>query len=159
MRVSGLFVVRCEVASMNPAIAAAILGLIGSLGAALVTYLFTKKREREAEWRKEKLAYYMTFIESMSGTIEGDASPEGHRAFSKATNNLLLFAPQSVVEAVNAFRDEVRISNPTRTQEQHDKLLAMLLLQIRRDIGVSPPDNAATFRPILWASGANKNAT
>lgn len=143
---------------MNPTIVVAIVGLISSLGVAAVTYWLTKKREREAEWRKEKLAYYMAFIESMSGTIEGDASPEGHRAFAKATNNLLLFAPQSVVAAVNAFRQEISISNQSRTQEQHDRLLATLLLQIRRDVGVSPTDNKNTFKPILWASGVNKNA-
>src|SRR3989338_2614514 len=107
---------------MSAAFITAIIGFFGSLVVASLTYWFTKRREREAEWRKEKLAYYKAFIESMSGIIEGDASPEGHRVFAKATNNLLLFAPQSVIEALNAFRYEIRAFNLNRTREKHDKL-------------------------------------
>jgi len=133
-----------------------IIGLVGSVLVVAITYWFTKQRERVAEWRKEKLAYYKTFVESLSGIVEGDASPEGHRAFAKSTNNLQLFAPQPVIIALNAFRNEIRVSNSNRTQEQHDKLLAVLFLAIRQDIGVFPPDNPATFSPRLWTSGTDK---
>ena len=137
----------------------ALIGLVGSIVAAALTYWFTKRREREAEWRKEKLAYYKAFVESLSGIVEGDESPEGHKLFAKTTNNLLLFAPQAVIESLNAFRNEIRVSNPNRSLEQHDRLLAALLLAIRRDVGVAPTDNPATFKPILWASGAGKDGT
>lgn len=142
---------------MHATIITAIIGLIGGIILAVFTYWSTKQREREAEWRKEKLGYYKSFVESLSGIIEGDSSPEGHRTFATATNNLLLFAPQQVIVAVNAFRDEIRISNPRRTVEQHDRLLAALLLEIRRDVGVFPPDNPSTFSPVLWASGIIKS--
>jgi len=144
---------------MNTTIVVAIIGLLGSIVAAVFAYWSTKQREREAEWRKEKLAYYKTFVESLSGIVEGDDSPEGHKAFARATNNLLLFAPQPVIEALNAFRIEIRVSNASRSPERHDNLLAALLLSIRHDIGVSPADDSAKFRPILWASGVDKNAT
>jgi len=143
---------------METAIATALIAFLGSLMVAVLTYWFTKQREREAEWRKEKLAHYKAFIESFSGIIEGDSSPEGHKSFARATNNLLLFAPQSVIAALNEFRHEIRVSNMNRTQQEHDHLLAALLLEIRRDIGVSPADDPSTFKPILWASGADKNA-
>lgn len=144
---------------METAIATALIALLGSLLVAVLTYWFTKQREREAEWRKEKLAHYKAFIESFSGIIEGDSSPEGHQLFAKTTNNLLLFAPQSVIAALNEFRHEIRVSNTNRKQEEHDRLLAALLFAIRRDIGVSPEDEPSTFKPILWASGAAKNET
>ena len=144
---------------METPIVTAVIALFGSLLAAAITYWFTKRREREAEWRKEKLAHYKAFIESLSGVVEGDASPDGHKAFAKATNNLLLFAPQSVIAALNDFRFEIRISNTNRTSERHDRLLAALLLAIRRDIGVSPEDEAGAFKPILWTSGAGKDAS
>jgi hypothetical protein len=143
---------------METAIATALIAFLGSLMVAVLTYWFTKQREREAEWRKEKLAHYKAFIESFSGIIEGDSSPEGHKSFAKATNNLLLFAPQSVIAALNEFRHEIRVSNMNRTQQEHDRLLAALLLAIRRDVGVWPADEPSTFKPILWASGADKNA-
>jgi hypothetical protein len=144
---------------MNATFITTIVGFFGSLAVAFFTYWSTKRREREAEWRKEKLAYYKAFVESMSEIVEGDATPEGHRLYAKATNNLLLFAPQPVIAALNAYRSECCISNQRRSQEEHDKLLAALLLAIRKDIGVSPEDEAATFKPILWASGVGKDAT
>lgn len=134
----------------------AVIGLVSSLAVAAATYWFTKRREREAEWRKEKLGYYKALVESLSGIVEGDDSPEGHKLFAKATNSLLLFAPQPVITALNAFRHEIRASNGNRTQEEHDRLLAALLLAIRRDVGVSPADEPRTFKPVLWSSGASK---
>lgn len=117
-----------------------------------------QKREREAEWRKEKLVYYQNLVESLSNIIKGDDSPEGHKAFANATNNLLLFAPESVIDALNNFRLEICISNKKRTQERHDQLLAILFFEIRCDIGVSSKKNnkLVNFRPILWASGVDE---
>ena len=135
-----------------------LLGLFGSILVAVFTYWSTKQRERDAEWRKEKIVYYKTFIESISGIVEGDETPEGHKHYAKATNNLLLFAPQSVIEALTDFRLENSVSNKDRSHEKHDKLLAALLLAIRQDIGVHPADDPATFKPILWAAGIDKNA-
>jgi hypothetical protein len=143
----------------------ALLGLAGSVVAAVVavivavlTYRAAKEREREAEWRKEKLGYYKAFTESLSGTVGDDSTPEGQRAFAQATNNLLLLAPQSVVEAVAAFREEIRVSNKHQTREAHDRLLAAMFLAIRRDVGIVPGDNPRTFKPGLWASGSPKGS-
>jgi hypothetical protein len=144
---------------MTAALATSLVGLISSVLVAALTYWATKRREREAEWRKEKLAYYKTFVESLSGIVEGDATPDGHRFYAKATNNLLLFAPQIVIEAVNTFRAEIAMSNSNPSREKHDRLLAQQLLSIREDIGVDPADDPATFRAILWTSGVGKNAT
>ncbi|HCI12734.1 MAG: hypothetical protein A2063_02720 [Gallionellales bacterium GWA2_60_142] len=143
---------------MSATLITAIVGGFVSLAVAFLTYWSAKRREREAEWRKEKLAYYKAFVESMSGIVEGDATPEGHRLYAKTTNNLLLFAPQPVISALNAYRSETSISNQRRSQEEHDKLLAVLFLAIRKDIGVSPEDNASTFKPVLWASGVGKDS-
>ncbi len=143
---------------MSTAIATALIAVIGSLSVAAASYWFTKQRERDAEWRKEKLIYYKSFVESLSGIVEGDATPDGHRAFAKSSNNLLLFAPQSVIQALDEFKDEIRVSNKNRSLERHDKLLSTLLFEIRSDIGVCPQDDASSFSVKLWASGAGSNA-
>ena len=143
---------------MTAALATSLIGLFGSIAVAALTYWATKRREREAEWRKEKLGYYKAFVESMSGIVEGDDTPEGHKLYAKTTNSLLLFAPQTVITALNAFRSEIAISNQSRSPEKHDKLLADLMLAIRKDVGVQPTDDPAKFKPMLWASGARKNA-
>ena len=143
---------------MSSSVFAALITLAGSIIVAAIGYWTSKWRDREAEWRKEKLGYYKAFIESLSGIVEGDATTEGRRLYARATNNLLLLAPQTVVEALNTFRQENRLSNPQRSIEQHDRLLAALLLAIRRDIGIVPADREATFKPMLWASGVDKRA-
>ena len=141
---------------MEPVIITALIAFLGTILAAAFTYWSSKRREREGEWRKEKLQHYKSFIESLSGIIEGEDSLEGQRVFAKATNNLLLLAPHPVIDAVNDFRNETRASNPSRSLERQDRLLATLLLEIRRDIGVSPVDDPNTFTPKLWASGTGK---
>jgi hypothetical protein len=47
--------------------------VLGGLLVAGATYLFTKQREREADWRKEKLEHYKAFSSSLSGIIEGES--------------------------------------------------------------------------------------
>jgi hypothetical protein len=126
--------------------------MLGGLLIAAATYWFTKKKEREAEWRKEKLAYYKTFVESLSGIVGTDTTDDGQRSFTKASNNLLLFAPQSVIQSLEAFRKGIRVSN-NLSNEEHDKLLTELFLAIRRDIKVYPADDESVFVARLWASG------
>ncbi len=145
---------------MSDAITSNALALFSSVIAAALAYWFTKRREQDAERRREKLAYYKAFIESFSGAVEGDDTPEGHVLYAKTTNNLLLFAPQSVIEAVDAFRSANAISNKEHwSKDRHDKLLAELLLAIRKDVGVCPVNSAATFKAGLWASGVRKSGT
>jgi hypothetical protein len=138
---------------MNIPLVTSLIGLMGTAFLAGFTYWSTKRRERDAEWRKEKLVYYKAFIESLSGIVRGDETPEGHKIYAKTTNNLLLFAPQSVIKAVNAFRDEIAISNPTPSRERFHALLTDLVLAIRKDVGVRPFDDPATFQAVLWTSG------
>jgi uncharacterized membrane protein len=142
---------------MTTAVLTALIGLIGSFLVAAFTYWATKRRERDTEWRKEKLIYYKAFVESMSGIILGDETPEGHKLYAKTTNNLLLFAPQSVIEALNEFRSETAASNADRSQLKHDNLLAKLLLAIRKDIGANSIDDQTAFKPVLWSSGVKNN--
>jgi hypothetical protein len=50
---------------MTAALLTSALGIIGSLLLAAFIYWSAKRRDTEAEWRKEKLTYYKAFIESM----------------------------------------------------------------------------------------------
>jgi len=131
-----------------------MITLAGSgIAACCAAYVFAKWREREAEWRKDKREYYKAFVASLSGTVEGDDTPEGMLAFNRATNDLSLIAPQRVIEALIAFRKETSISNPDRRQDRHDQLLSRLLYEMRKDLALSPKDDEKTFRVVLWASG------
>jgi len=132
---------------------ATVITIVGGVIVAGATYVFTKWREREAEWRKDKRENYKAFVASLSGPVEGDDTPEGMLAFNRATNDLSLIAPQRVIEALIAFRKETSISNPDRRQDRHDQLLSRLLYEMRKDLALSPKDDEKTFRVVLWASG------
>lgn len=138
---------------MAPEVLTAIVSAAGAVVAAVAGYVFTKRAEREAEWRKEKLDRYKAFVASLSGTIEGETSLQGQEAFAHACNNILLFAPRPVIDALQRFRDEIRVSNPNKSIERHDQLLADLLFEIRNDLGLRPRDDRSTLRVQLWAVG------
>jgi len=128
-----------------------LIAVSGAVMVAGTSYWFTKQRERAAELRKEKLEHYKAFVASLSG-VTGIGTSEGQRAFSLCSNNLILIAPQAVLEALQAYRHETRTSNAAPNRERHDQLLSKLLLEIRKDLGVLPKDSADTFKVGLWAS-------
>jgi hypothetical protein len=138
---------------MKAEIVTALIAASGAVALAGTTYWFTKKREREAEIRKEKLQHYKDLISSFSGIIAGEGTPEGQRAYSRACNNLNLIAPQSVIEAMQAFQEASKAGSETPDNETHDRALSRLILEMRKDLHVLPKDDENTFRVRLWASG------
>ena len=124
--------------------------------AGVLSYVLTKRAEREAEWRKEKLNRYKTFIGSLSGILENESSHQEQKQFARACNDLLLFAPQSVIDALHRFQDEIGASNHEKSAARHDALLSHLLLAIRRDLKIRPRDKADSFQARLWASSYRK---
>lgn len=133
-----------------------VTSMIASSGAiivAVVTYWFTKKREREAELRKERFEHYKEFIASLSGIIVGESSSEGQRRFSLACNKLNLIAPLTVVKALYVFQNESQASNQHKSQQKHDEAMSRLLYEMRKDLGVVTPSrkNQVLFR--LWSAG------
>jgi hypothetical protein len=134
---------------------ATLFASITTVAVASLTYWLTKQKEREAQLRTEKLEHYKAFVVSLTGILEGESRDQDQKAFAKACNNLLMFAPQPVLEALRGFQEESRASNPNKSRENHDRVLSELLLEIRKDLGVSPKDDPETFRAWLWGSGVN----
>jgi hypothetical protein len=134
-------------------LATSLISAAGALLVAVAGYVLTKRAEREAEWRKEKLAYYKEFVSSLSGTIANESTAEGQIRFSRACNDILLFAPWRVIAALDRFWNEIGASNSSKSLENHDKLLSELFFEIRRDIGVRPKDQRHAFTIRLRSSG------
>jgi dsDNA-specific endonuclease/ATPase MutS2 len=134
-------------------IATAVVTASGAVVVAGATYWFTKKREREAELRKEKLEHYKEFVASLSGIISAEGTPEGQRSFARACNKLNLVAPQPVLEALQQFQNEIKVSNPHRDTERHDQLMSRLFLEMRKDLNLATGDDPESFRVGLWAAG------
>src|SRR5262245_44916648 len=89
-----------------------LVGFLGTLIVAAATYWLAKRGEAHAELRQEKLKYYKAFMESLSGIMEGEDTPEGQQAYTLSCNNLCLFAPNLVLEALKAYRTETQLNNP-----------------------------------------------
>ena len=138
---------------MNPEIITALISVFGGIAVGAVGYIFTKMREREAEWRRDKLEYYKTSIRTLNGVLEGETSPEGKRIFSQSCNDLLLFAPQAVLSAMFDYLDETRDSNEKKSLNRHDELLSKFILEIRKDLKLRPKDNINTFQVRLRSPG------
>lgn len=134
-------------------IAAALIAASGAIAVAGASYWFSKKRDREADLRREKLEHYKDFVASLSGVVSGESTADGQRAFSRACNKLNLVAPQAVLTALQRFHSEIKVSNGSKSRERHDKFMSALFLEIRKDLGVTPSDNDATFTVGLYASG------
>ena len=131
------------------AIVGSVIGLIGAVLVVVITYATTRRREREAEWRKEKLVYYKAFIESLtvftsyaavnqglSDNNIGDVTASDRRAIAKASDNLLLFAPLEVIEALWDFNGARRTISEGGSSEITLQLFFKLLSAIREDLGV-----------------------
>lgn len=130
-------------------------GIVSVCISTALTYYFTKKREREAQWRAEKMKYYVEYVNSLSGIVIGDSTEEGQKRFSKACNDIQLFAPKDVILAMQEFR--VLIQGQF-SQEEHDFRLTQLLYAMRSDLNIKPKDKKGDWEARLWSSG-NKKGT
>jgi hypothetical protein len=131
---------------MNEAIVVAIIAASASIIVAALTFFLTKRYELYVQWRSEKMNHYRVLFSALSDlAVDGADKDDANKRFALASNTISLAAPQYVINALMAFHDEVKFSNPNKLPERHDKLLNELLLAVRRDIGLVKGDDSATF--------------
>jgi hypothetical protein len=144
---------------LDTPIVVAIVSAAASILVAAITFFLTKRKEREADWRKQKLEHYRALLEAMSGIVGSDVTPNSQRQFARACNTIILVASQPVLQALCELQDEISITNQTRSTERHDHLLNKLLFSIRADLEVAPADEPTSLNFRLWQSGADRNAS
>ena len=108
--------------------------MFGAIVTAGLTYFFTKRREREADWRKMKLDQYKEYVAALSGIVEGRDTPEGHIRYVDAVNSLTLVASPKVLRELYAYMDYTTSRNISKSIEQHDRLLTNLMHVLRQDV-------------------------
>ena len=134
---------------MSPEVLNVIAAAVGSVALAAITYLFTKQRERDAALRSEKLNHYKEYVESLTAITRQDSSFEEQKAHALAFNNFHLFAPQTVIEALHQYNEQLNPDKPGHSPDKHDTLLTNLPLEIRKDLQVKPKDREKNFRVFL----------
>ena len=140
---------------MSTAVIVSVISAAAGVMAAALSFYLTKKKEREADWRKYKYEQYKEFMVSISGIVAGDSTPEGNRIFAKACNTLHLIGSKGVLNALHAYQDEVASSNPKHSAARQATLLSKLVWEIRRDIEIPGTPQASEFSVNLWCSGTN----
>jgi hypothetical protein len=115
--------------------------------AVFVTSYLTRKRDREAEWRKLKFAQYQEFILALSGVLDGRSNPAAQARYADAVNSMGIIAPLPVLKAMAAYQSEISQSNLNKVRARHDKLLDALYKALREDIHPSAAlgDEASFF--------------
>ncbi len=146
-----------DITSPIATLLAAFIAILGGVAVAaltaILTYAYTKRREREAEIRKEKLEHYKEFMSALSGVISGESTDDGQRAFSRACNKLNLVAPHLVVVALQRFQEAIKQSAPAPTRARHDELMSALIHAMRRDLGLNLKGESDSLVFGLWAAG------
>lgn len=143
---------------VDASIVVASISAASAVVASALSFYFSKKKDREVDWRKNKFEYYREFLEALGSIAGSDSTPDGNRRFALACNTLHLIASIEVVRALHDFQDEIRVSNTEKSRHVHDALLSRLVWEIRKDLGIPPTANASEFSMYLWTSGASDGA-
>lgn len=118
---------------------------VAAIGAVIITYVLTKKREHEADWRKMKFSQYQEFVLALSGVVRERATPDTQRRYADAVNSMSLVATVKVLNAMNEFQNEISYMNEDRSDKKHDKFLNILLLTMREDINPNRSESEKSF--------------
>jgi len=128
--------------------ASVIIVAISSMTAIIVaalSYYTTKEREREAEWRKEKLAHYKAYFAALAETIGPRVADDARARYCIAFNTVGLFASQDVIKSLHAYQEITRLPYAEVPIAEHDKRLTTSVLAVRRDLRLRPDDDIGTF--------------
>jgi hypothetical protein len=71
---------------------------------AVLTYLLTKRKERETDWRKVKLDLYREYVLALPGVVKQNKTSEDQVKYGDAANSLTLVASPAVLKTLYAFR-------------------------------------------------------
>lgn len=65
-------------------------------------FYLTKSKERQADWQRYKFELYKELVQSFSGIVGADSTPEGNRRFASVCNTLHLIGSKGVLNALHS---------------------------------------------------------
>ena len=132
---------------MNTSVFVEAIAGAAALIVAALSYLFTKAKEREADWRKWKYEQYKEFVASLSKFVGPNPNPESHRIFLNACNTLNLIGFHGVLAALQSFIASMNSDNP---REENNARISRLIWEIRKDVRIPGTPGAVEFSARLW---------
>ncbi|MBI4290589.1 MAG: hypothetical protein HY661_03815 [Betaproteobacteria bacterium] len=140
---------------MDAPVLVAIITAAAGIFVSALTFFLTKRREREAEWRKQKLESYKELVSALSAIVGSVPPLEAKVRFAHIANHILLVATPAVLVALRDFLDETSDSRKNKEVDRHDELLTVLMYAIREDLGIKPNKASPDFQFRLWSAGKN----
>lgn len=136
---------------------AIITGFVTILTVGL-SYVFSRRKDREDARRNLKIKYYEEFIKAMSEIVVPPStsnnaykpSPNANKHFSDISNSLMIVASPKVILALYDLFEIIEKVNQNR--EIQEARLTALIKAIREDIGDSNEGFDDSFRFILRTS-------
>ena len=120
-----------------------------AIGGWFIGHALTKTRERQAEWRKEKLTHYKEYFTALAGVVGSHATDETRKRYAIAFNTVGLFASQEVIERLHAYQEITRLGAGEIPLAEHNRRLTRLVFAMRRDLRLMPHDKEETFSFLL----------
>ncbi len=147
---------------MNTGLFTAVLSAGAAIGVAVLTYVLTKRKEREADWRKLKLELYRAYVLALSGVVKVNRTAEDQGKYADAVNSLTLVASSDVLRALYLFQDAISQTGAEGQAIDPEKYLDALLKALRQDIyprsnGSGAPARFRFMSPSARLAGAPSN--
>lgn len=142
---------------METSVLVAIISAAAGVFASALTFFLTKRKEREAEWRKQKLESYKELMSALSGLVGPNPQGQAKLRFAQIANHIILVATPAVLVSLRGFLDETSDSNKDKKVDRHDELLTVLMYAIREDLGIVPNHAPSDFQFRLWSAGKGEN--
>jgi hypothetical protein len=131
---------------METSIIVAIISASASIIVAALSFALNKRAERKFVLQQRRVAHYRELLNALSDlAVDGTDKEKANQRFANAANTITLVAPQYLIESLMRFHDEVKFSNPNKSQEGHDRALKELLLALRKSLELPYRDNPQTF--------------
>ena len=94
---------------------AAVVSAVTALLVAAITSALTRRREREADWRRLKLERYQELVVALSGIVKERSTAEAQSRFADACNSLNYSRQKASYLRFGIFRLTIPMETRTRT--------------------------------------------
>ncbi len=135
------------------AMVGATIPVVGSVAVVTISYYLTKKNEREAAWRKEKLLQYRALLTELSRvavSLDASGKPRTDQITDKSSfqiaevmNSMMLIAPESFLKRAHQLF--------SAGQKDFSKILKEMVSEIRKDLDTPNAELSHGYECILYS--------
>ncbi|MGA7832051.1 MAG: hypothetical protein WCA21_13910 [Terracidiphilus sp.] len=129
---------------MDTNVVVSVIAAASGLIIAALSYLFTKMKEREADWRKWKYEQYKEFITALSENVGPKPRPETQINFLRACNTLNLIGSRDVLFSLHSL---IASMNADNSREENNARISRLIWEIRKDVRIPGNPRGGFFGP------------